>query len=157
MRNNLTVESFRLDKSFGPVGSSAGTFVFIAGIISTWFSLAGLAMVLLGAFVGFSTSRTTVDFNKKRIRFSNDLFGFVKTGKWIIIEPGMALGIRHEDRAWRAYSRSNRPLDIETSDLRIFLFDSSGKIILPVMKTDSPETAETELVKLGNQLNLNLV
>ncbi|HUW92790.1 MAG TPA: hypothetical protein VMV74_06485 [Bacteroidales bacterium] len=147
----------RLDKSFGPVGSSAGIFVFIAGIISTYFSFTGIVLVLLGAFVGFSSSSTAIDFDKRRIRFSNDIFGFVKTGKWINIEPEMKLGIRHEDRVWRAYSRSNRILDIATDDLRIFIFTSENKIIMPVMKTDSPEIAEAELEKLGAELGLSLI
>ena len=94
MKNDLQITTYQLDKSFGPVGSSAGTFVFIAGIISLYFSFAGLVLILLGAFVGFSSSSTTLDFENRRIRFSNDYFGFMKSGKWISFEPEMKIGIR---------------------------------------------------------------
>jgi len=110
-----------------------------------------------GAFVGFSSSSTTVDFDNRRLRFSNDYFGFIKSGRWISVEPVMKLGIRHEGRAWRAYSRSNRTLDISTDDLRIFLFTSNGRVIMPVMKTDTHGSAEAELEKLGNKLNLSTI
>ncbi len=157
MKNDPQITTYRLDKSFGPVGSSAGTFIFIAGIISLYFSFAGLVLILLGAFVGFSSSSTTVDFDNRRLRFSNDYFGFIKSGRWISVEPVMKLGIRHEGRAWRAYSRSNRTLDISTDDLRIFLFTSNGRVIMPVMKTDTHGSAEAELEKLGNKLNLSTI
>jgi hypothetical protein len=146
-----------LDKSFGPVGSSAGTLLFFGGLVSLYFSLTGLVLVLLGAFVGFSSSSTAIDFQNRRMRFSNDIFGFVKTGKWIDLEPEMKLGFRHEGRAWRSYSLSNRAVDVATNDFRIFLFDSTGKTIMPVLKTDTPEKAESELVRLGDQLKLTLI
>ena len=38
----------KLDKSFGPVGSSTGIFMFIAGLVATYNSLTGLILVLIG-------------------------------------------------------------------------------------------------------------
>ncbi|HSO78448.1 MAG TPA: hypothetical protein VLQ76_07760, partial [Bacteroidales bacterium] len=75
MKTDNKTESFRLDKSFGPVGSSAGTLLFFGGLVSLYFSLTGLVLVLLGAFVGFSSSSTAIDFRKRKMRFSNDIFG----------------------------------------------------------------------------------
>ena len=46
----------RLDKSFGPVGSSAGVMLFVAGLIITCFYSSGLILVFIGAFVGFTYS-----------------------------------------------------------------------------------------------------
>ncbi len=51
----------RLDKSFGPVGSFAGVIVFVGGLIMTCMSPAGLALIAIGAFAGFSFSSTFVD------------------------------------------------------------------------------------------------
>lgn len=45
----------KLDKTFGPVGSLAGIF----------YSLTGLILVLIGAFVGFTSTMTLVDFVKR--------------------------------------------------------------------------------------------
>ena len=55
----------KLDKTFGPIGSLAGIFLFIAWLIITCFSLTGLILVLMGAFVGFSSTMTLVDFVKR--------------------------------------------------------------------------------------------
>jgi hypothetical protein len=48
----------KLDKTFGPVGSLAGIFLFIAGLI----------IVLIGAFVGFTSTMTLVDFVKRNFK-----------------------------------------------------------------------------------------
>ncbi|MCX6303586.1 MAG: hypothetical protein NT040_01330 [Bacteroidetes bacterium] len=147
----------KLDRSFGPVGASAGVFLFIAGIALSYFYFSGLILVLLGAFVGFTSSSTLVDYEKRRVRFSNNLFGFIQTGKWIQIEPSMKIGIRQSNQTYRAYSRGNRPLDIASKDIRLILFDSGGKEIIPLKKLDSAEAASIELEKECSRLDLKSV
>ena len=73
----------KLDKSFGPVGTSAGSLLFVVGMIVIFNSIYGLILVVLGAFVGFSSTGTIIDTEKRRIKFSNNLFGIFQTGKWI--------------------------------------------------------------------------
>jgi len=146
-----------LDKSFGPVGNAAGVFMFIAGLALIYFSLFGLILILFGAFVGFTSSSTLIDYDKKRVKFSNNLFGIIETGKWINIEPNMKIGIKKSNRTWRTYSRSNRTLDIVSKDFRLILFDSNGKQIMPIKKMDSFDSAKLELETLANQLGLVLV
>ena len=120
----------KLDKLFGPVGTSAGLFVFIAGLLISSFSLTGLFFILLGAFIGFSYTGTRINFEQKKIKFSNYLFGFIPTGKWINIQPDMKIRIKKTKRVWRAYSRSNRTIDIDENDYRLILYDSSMKEIM---------------------------
>ena len=144
----------RLDKSFGPAGSSAGVFLFVAGLVATYFSLIGLVLVVLGAFVGFSGTSTLLDTDKKRIRFSNDLFGIIPTGKWIEINPEMKIGLKKSNRINRAYSRSNRTLDVPTKDFRLVLLGPNNKEIIPIMKTRSHDSAKIELEKLGSNIGL---
>jgi len=144
----------RLDKSFGPVGTSAGVILFIAGIIITYFSFSGLIPLIIGAFVGFSSSSTIIDYDKKRIKFSNNLFGIIQSGKWVNIEPNMKIGINKSHRVWRAYSRGNRTLDIANKDFRITLYDSGNKLIMPIKKTETLDSAKAELEIISNQLGL---
>lgn len=68
----------KLGKSFGPVGSFSGMILFVAGFVLTFFYISGLILVLVGAFVGFSTESALIDPEKKRVRFSNNLFGIIK-------------------------------------------------------------------------------
>lgn len=147
----------KLDKSFGPAGSFAGLTLFIAGAILSFSSLSGLALLVIGAFVGFSSSSTLVDQDKKRIKFSNNLFGIIRIGQWINVEPGMKIGIKRHDSTWRTYSRSNRTLDTTSRDYRIMVYDSKNKEIMPLTKTDSSESAIAEAETISKQLGLSVI
>jgi hypothetical protein len=147
----------RLDKSFGKVGSFSGVVVFIAGLIMTWSSISGLVLVLIGAFVGFSCSGTFIDVDKKRIRFSNDLFGMIRTGHWMYLDSNMKIGIIKSKTSWRAYSQSNRAIEDNYHDFRIILYDAENKELMPVKKFDSIEAARLELETLGSQLGLDRI
>lgn len=144
----------KLDKSFGPVGSIAGMIVFIFGLASIYFSWYSLILVLIGAFVGFTNSSTEIDFDKKRVRFLNNLFGVIKTGKWLTIKPDMKIGISRSKKTWRSFSRGNRELEIETEDYRLFLSNSSGRKLIPLFKANNENAAIDELHKMCNQLEI---
>jgi len=88
------IENNKLDTFFGPVGTSAGILLFFAGIAVIYFSFFGLVLIVFGAFIGFSNTSTRIDFDKKQIKFSNNLFGFIKIGRWTSIEPEMVIGIK---------------------------------------------------------------
>lgn len=151
------IENNKFEKSFGPVGASAGMLLFIAGIILTYFHFTGLILVLIGAFVGFSSTVTLIDYEKKRVKFSNNLFGIIKSGQWLNIEPSMKIGIKKSNLTWRSYSQGNRPLDIESDDYRIILFDSVNKEIMPIKKFNTEDLAKIELVTIGNKLGLSCI
>ncbi|MDP1621888.1 MAG: hypothetical protein Q8M08_06075 [Bacteroidales bacterium] len=144
----------KLEYSFGPVGRFAGIIIFIAGITLTYFYLSGVFLILLGGFVGFTSTIVFIDYDKQRLRFSNNLFGFIPTGKWVKILPEMQLGIKELNQTYRAYSRGNRALDIPEKDFRILLYDADNKEIMPLTKTDSMEKAKGELETLRNLLDL---
>lgn len=147
----------KMDQSFGHVGTSAGIFLFIAGIVISYFSLAGIMLVIIGAFVGFTNSSTLVDFDQKKVKFSNTLFGFIPTGQWIAVDESMKIGIKRSHKSWRAYSRSNRTLDTSSKDYRIMLFDKKGKEIMPIKKYSTIESAKTDLVQFCNKLGLRTI
>jgi len=144
----------KLDKSFGPVGASAGIFLFVVGIITLYTSWYGLILVLLGAFIGFSSTSTIIDSDKRRVKFSNNLFGIIRTGKWIFVNQDMKIGIRKSNVTWRAYSKSNRPIDIDDIDFRLVLLDTENQEIMTLKKTDSLESAKAELEILCKKLAL---
>lgn len=145
----------KLDKSFGPIGTIAGITIFVVGVILIYFSLSGLFLILIGAFVGFTSTFTTIDIDNKRVRFSNNLFGIIKTGQWIKLESNMKIEIKQSNKTWRAYSRGNRSVDITDKDFRLFLINENNKQIMPLMKTISLEKAKTELESLTSLLGLS--
>jgi hypothetical protein len=145
----------RLDKSYGPAGAFAGYVLFIAGLIIACFSMPGITLILIGAFVGFTSTSALIDEEKKRVRLSNNIFGIIKTGKWIDVKPGMTIGIKKSEVSWRAFSMGNRPLDVDRSDYRLVLFDSGNKEIMPLQKCDSSDSAKSELKSLAFRLGLS--
>jgi hypothetical protein len=147
----------RLDKTFGPVGSMAGIILFIAGLVLSYFYLSGVLLILLGAFVGFSSTSAIIDPEKKRIMFSNNLFGIIPTGSWIDIEPSMTIGIKEFHQTYRAFSQGNRPLDIDQNDYRIVLYDQAKKEIMQLKRTGSIDSAKEECKALGDLLGLRIV
>lgn len=144
----------RLDKSFGPIGSSAGFFLLVAGVVATFTSMFGLILVILGAFLGFTATYTLIDFDKRKIKFSEKLFGIIQTGKWISIVPGMKIGIKESNVTWTAHSKSNRSIDIYNKDFRLILFDKENTEIMPLKKTDTLDAALVELEMLCSKLKL---
>ena len=158
----------KLDKVFGPVGSSAGIFLFVVGLITTTYSslnelittrslLTGLILVLVGAFIGFTSTSTLVDFNKRRLKFSNNLFGFISIGQWVVIQKDMKVGIEKSNEVWRAYSQTNRTLNIANNDYRLTLYDSDGKEIMPIQKSDSLDLVKLNLDKISEELGIGVI
>ena len=64
------MERNKIDKSFGPVGTSAGVVLFVAGLILTVFYLTGLLLVMIGGFVGFSFSGAIIDYDNEKDGFT---------------------------------------------------------------------------------------
>ena len=147
--------TYKFDKSFGPVASFSGILIFIVGLIATYFSLTGLILVVLGAFIGFTNSSTTIDAKNKRIRFSNNIFGIIKTGKWINVDMDMQVGIKRDNKVYRTYSKSNRTLDIEVHDTKLYLFDKNDKPILPIMKIQNKKNNNDEIDKISSELEIS--
>jgi hypothetical protein len=150
----LVVENNRLDKSFGSTGTSAGIFLVIVGIIVSCFYPSALVLIPIGGFVGFTGTSTRINYDKKKVRFCNNLFGFIPTGKWISLESSMKIGIKESNLTYRAYSRGNRSLDIDQNDFRLVLFDSRMKEIMPLKKFNTLEVALMELEMLANRLGM---
>jgi hypothetical protein len=147
----------KLDKSFGPVGTISGITILIVGLILIFFSVSGLFLIAIGAFVGLTSTSTLIDFDKKQLKFSNNIFGIINTGNWISIEPNMKIGIEKSNKTWRTYSRASRSLDISNQDFRIILYDSNSKQLMPIKKTNSLDSAKVEIEELANQLGLGII
>lgn len=148
-------KTYKFDKSFGPVASFSGIVIFIAGLIATYFSLTGLILVILGAFIGFTNSSTTIDTENKMIRFSNNILGIIKTGNWINVDKDMQVGIKRDNKVYRTYSRSNRTLDLKVHETKLYLFDKNEKPILPIMRIQKKKDINDEIDKISSILEIS--
>jgi hypothetical protein len=147
----------KLDKTFGPFGTSAGFFLMLGGIMATYFSIFGLFLVIPGAFACFTSSSTFIDTDNKKIKNSDDLFGIIHAGKWIDINPGMKIGLKKFHRGYEAYIRGMQRMGIHYNDLRIFLYGSDNKEIIPLKKVGSRASSENELNEMSHLLELDII
>lgn len=147
----------KLEKTFGPFGSSTGFFLLLGGLIATYFSLFGLLIAAGGAFAAFTTSSTFIDTDNRKIKYSDNLFGFISIGKWIEIKPDMKLGLKKSHRGYVGYIRGTQPVDIHHNDIRAFLYGPDNKQIMPVKKYGSYEDAKKDIDNLGSMLELPVI
>jgi hypothetical protein len=145
-----------LDKTFGPVGSSAGILLFVAGIAIIFFSFSGLIFIIAGAFIGFTSTSTTIDYDKNRIRFCDKIFGIIKIGKWITIDKNMKIGIIKSNIGWVSYN-VNIPRDFVNKDYRVILYNSNNRQIMPIEKFKSIDAARLGLEQLAVKLRLTVI
>ena len=146
----------RIEKPFGRGGSWTGIFIFLAGIITTYYTLAGLALVIPGAFIGFTSTGTIIDTDKRKVRNVNYIFGIFPFGKWINIEYGMKLGLKKVHRGYRTSTRAHS-LDVHTNDIRIILYSFNNKEIMALERFDSADDAKKKIGLLSNQLELVII
>jgi len=150
-------ETHQFEKAFGPGVSFAGKTLFVVGLILLFYSSTGLILLLLGAFLGFTNTCTTIDFDKRSVKHSNNLFGLIKTGKWMNINDEMKTAICKSKHIYRTNSQSNKTADVETESTLICLFDSDGKKIMPLKKVLNIEKQETELNELTEKLGISVL
>jgi hypothetical protein len=149
------IVKYKFEKSFGPVASFSGILIFLAGLAAVFYSLTGIVLIFLGAFIGFTYSGTSIDYENRRVMFSNNLFGIINTGKLISINDQMKIGISSAKKVYRTYSRSNRTLDIKVSRKKAILIDKNGKAIIPLMNISADNMQE--LYEMSRKLNLQVL
>ena len=147
-------KTYTFEKAFGPVTPFSGYIIFVVGLVATYSSYIGIFFVLLGAFIGFTNSCTTIDFTNRKARFSNHIFGIIKLGKWLDIDDNMSVGLKKSNKTYRTYSRSNRIHDISVKQVKIYLFDSNGNSIMPLKNVDTINSSDKEIVDLSKKLGL---
>ncbi len=147
----------KLDKPFAETGTTVGYVLLVAGIIACFNSLFSLILVFLGAFIAFTAKYTIIDTTNKKVKSSDHILGLIPTGKWTNLTPDMKLGLHKSHKAYRAYSRSNRQLEIQSIDIRIALYSPENKFLLDIQKFKDVEKANTEIERLSEELNLSII
>jgi hypothetical protein len=117
----------------------------------------GFLIALVGAFISFTSTSSIIDTENRRVKFSNNLFGIIQTGKWIEIKPDMKIGLKKSHRGYRAYTRGTQPVDIHNNDIRILLYDSNKKQLMTLQKFSSYESSKSGIKELSEILGLNIV
>lgn len=143
-----------LDKSFGPPGSFTGYFILLVGLITVFASWSGLVLIVLGSFMAFSTSGCMIDCDNFKIRFTDNLWGIFKVGKWQYIHPRTQIGVNHARMMYRVSSISNHNIDVSDPDWRVYLYDGVDRRGKAICKFKNRVDAERELIRLSEALNI---
>jgi hypothetical protein len=142
-------------RSFGPFASATGLSMFVIGAVLAFFHMSLIILVVIGALIAFTSTRTIIDTEKRRVRHADFLFGLIPTGKWVNIKDDMKLGLRKVKRGYTGYVRVNQPMDIKYLDIRIFLFDAGNKKIMPLKSVLSGESEQDQLKEMASLLGLS--
>lgn len=149
------------EKIFGPVGSSSGYFLLIVGIYLIYKSPIGLevgiTLSFIGAFLGFSYTSTVIDYDKKRVKFLNNIFGIIPIGNWIVVDNEMNIRLKKSNKVWRAYSRGNRSTDISDKTYVLTLNNSKGKEIMELMRENNLEVIESKANEIANVFEIKYI
>lgn len=154
--SDQAIINYKLDKSFGPAGGTVGIFLMLVGAFTIHLSISGLVLILLGSFMAFSGTGSSVDTAHFRIKFYNNLWGLWKVGKWEYVHPKMQLRLAHARMAYRVYSMSNQSMDVSEPDWRIYVHDGNSRQGQAICKFKKREEAEEELAMLSDVLNLSI-
>jgi hypothetical protein len=142
------IQGYKLDRLFGPSATFAGYVLLAAGLITVYFTLTSIPLLLLGTFMAFSFYSSQIDIIKKCYRINLHLFGIYPIGKWINFQPGDTISTRHFKGKYTTYSRANRQNNIIRQDFRVVLIQADSAKKIHIAKFSD----ETEAKKLEEKL-----
>jgi len=136
-------------KFFSPQQSYMG-YIFIAcGILTCYYSLNTLFLIIPGGFLAFTYTGTLIDKDNKRLKPYTAYFGIFKSGKWIEANQFSRFKIIKSKRTYTSYSRGGIRLDMNNCDLRLILLKKEGKDKSVVVNVFSNiEDAQKEMEEL---------
>lgn len=148
------MENNKLDKTFGQIGSIIGILILLFGIYVCFYSWVGVTTIIVGAFLAFTHTSTKVDYDNKRMKLSNNLFGLISIGFWTDVKQGMQLNLKDISKSQTESKDASGRTIQSHSDYRIFLFSEKDAEIMAIKKCDNKESAEKELIELKAKFSL---
>lgn len=148
-------EKYFINKSFGSTFSSVGIFIFIIGIFGLYISFYNLIIIAIGAFIGFTSNKSIIDYKIKKIKLVTSYFGFIDVGDWIEINSDMKLEVFKSNKRTRLYSRSNRSIDITDDLIYISLVDKNQK--LKIYASNNKDDLRKNLLLFSEKLELGVL
>ena len=145
------IRKFKLHKIAGPSGTFAGYILLIFGVITSFFVISGIPVLILGLYLSFGYFCSTIDADNRRVRSGIMLFGWAISGRWIYIDDSFSSETRKVKTRHTVYSSGNRSLDLNQTDYLIFVVSKilSKQILISVV----PDQQEAnEMVKVIDDL-----
>ena len=144
----------KIDKIFGPSGVFAGYVLIAIGGISSFFYPGALILLFIGVYTAFTTTGTTIDTDKKKVKHYISHFGLFRSGKWLPLESFSAIKIAKSNLRYTSFSRSNRSTEMKKTGYRITLVTDNKKSGIPVMHCSLLPEAKQKAEELSQLLGL---
>ena len=144
----------KIDKIFGPSGVFAGYVLIVIGGISSFYYPGALILLIIGVYTAFTSTGTTIDTDKKKVKHYISHFGLFRSGKWLPLESFSAIKIAKSNLSYTTFSRSNRRTGIKKTGYRISLVTDNKKSGIPIMHSNQLPEAKRKAEELSQLLGL---
>ncbi len=141
-----------IERTFGPSVIFAGYVLTVAGILALTQSLAGIFLIIAGAFIAFSVSGTVIEKEKDRLKYYTKIFGIFKQGRWENLSDYHELTITKNRKVRTVHSLSDRTMEIKETGYYIYLVKANHQRAVPVKRCKTLEEARIEIRKLSEDL-----
>jgi hypothetical protein len=146
------IKHYKLHKICGPSGIFAGYVLLVTGILTVYFTLTAIPLLLLGIFMSFSYRESQIDMETKMYRTDILLGGFLTVGEWHDFRNSDSILVEKITGRYLPFSRKSDKLRPFQPVFRISVKNAERK--RPVILAEFPE--ESEAVKFADELKLLL-
>ena len=143
------ITHYKLGKIFGSSMVFAGYILMVFGVLSLYFTISSIGLILLGAFIAFTSSGTLIEPEKQQFKNYLLLFGFLQIGKKQSFEKEDRIEVKKFKGKHICYSRSNRQSTVDINDYRIYLITSQSKkkVLIARFVTEEEAIEESTSIK----------
>ncbi len=147
------IENYKLDKLIGPSGNTAGYILLLFGMVTIYFTLTAIPVLLIGGILVFSYQGTRIKFENKRYQSYLMLFGFIRIGAWLPFEKSDLVLVKRFKGKYTSYSWSNRKNEMLKQDFRIMLSTSYNDKKILLARFESEQEAREKAKELESMIN----
>jgi len=147
------IENYKLNKLVDPSGVAAGYILLLFGLITIYFTLTAIPVLLIGSVMAFSYSGTRINLTRRRYQKYVMLLGIIRTGIWLPFEKSDKIMIEDYKGKYTSYSRSNRKSEIAIQDHRLFMRSDYYRKKIPLARFDNKQEAQRKVQELQNMID----
>jgi len=147
---------YKTGKMAGPSGTFSGYILVIFGVIATIFTLTGILVFIVGLYLAFGHFCSSIDSENRRVRKGIKLFGWAVSGRWTDVDDTYVPEIRKVKCKYTVYSSTNRKLELEQTDYKIYIYSAQHSKRIALAKFKDLEKAQDEIKTIIGLFKLNV-
>jgi hypothetical protein len=155
-RKTKMTHDYKLGKIAGPSGTFSGYVLVVFGIISTIFTFSGIVVLIIGLYLAFGQFCSMIDSENRKLKMGIKLFGWAIPDRWTEIDDTYKLEIRKVKGKYTVYSSSNRKLELEQTDFKIFIYSTLYSRRMAIAKFKELDKAQNEIETIRELLKLKM-